>query len=515
MVGTVRARLGVLASDMGAAIRLRPVRIGLLGTILLALGSLSPAYLPQASPYWPTMRALGLDSWPALALATLMVIGAVGLLIVAWYRLRPAVYRDVKHWAVLAWWSLPLLFAPPIFSHDAYSYAAQGWLIHNGLNPYEVSPSVLPGPFADQVAWLWRYTPAPYGPLGLQISHWLVDLAGLNPYYSAVAQRIPALIGVGLIVHLLPRVARQMGLDPRRTAWFATINPLMVIDLVGGAHNDALMMGLVVLGIWCAYRGWFWAAILAVGVGMAVKQPALLAALPIAVIGSGWASWRPPDLLRFLPRALVALAGVVGVFAGISTLTGLGFGWLNAVSVPGMIVTLAPFSILGWALQQGLTALGLSGAAALAVTVTQTISYAIAFGLLGWLALRYARTRPITFLAWGYLAFAVFGPALHTWYLLWGALFLPLARTSARTLRAAAAVTSVLLVYGAGNLAWRNDAVALALAAVAAAGVWLVLRRRRPAPLAHPDVPTDVPVGSSHEAASTRSLKSTYTRRDT
>ncbi len=512
MFRAVGARLAVLGADMAAAIRLRPVRIGLVGTILLALGSLSPAYLPQASPYWPTMRALGLDSDLARVLATGMVIGAVGLLIVAWYRLRPAVYRDVKHWAVLVWWSIPLLVAPPIFSHDAYSYAAQGWLIHNGLNPYEVSPSVLPGPFADQVAWLWRYTPAPYGPLGLTISHGLVDLAGLNPYYSAVAQRIPALVGVGLIVHLLPRIARQMGLDPRRTAWFATINPLMVIDLVGGAHNDALMMGLVVLGIWCAYRGWLWVAILAVGVGMAVKQPALLAALPVAVIGSGWASWRPPDVLRFLPRALLVLAGVVGVFAGVSALTGLGFGWLNAVSVPGMIMTLAPFSILGWVLHQGFEAAGLRAWADLTGPVMKAISYAVAFGLLAWLAIRFLRTRPITFLAWGYLAFAVFGPALHTWYLLWGALFLPLARTSARTLRAAAVLTSVLLVYGAGNLAWRNDAVALALAAVAATGVWLVLRRRRPSAAAEPAVPSDLPIGSTHEAQIPPSLSTTDTR---
>lgn len=514
MFRAVGARLAVLVADMGAAFRLRPVRIGLVGTILLALGSLSPAYLPQASPYWPTMRALGLDSDLARALATAMVIGAVGLLIVAWYRLRPAIYRDVKHWAVLAWWSLPLLIAPPIFSHDAYSYAAQGWLIHNGLNPYEVSPSVLPGTFADQVAWLWRYTPAPYGPLALSIAHWLVDLAGLNPYYSAVLQRLPALVGVGLIVHLLPRIARQMGLDPRRTAWFAAINPLMVIDLVGGAHNDALMLGLIVLGIWCAYRGWFWVAVLSVGVAMAVKQPALLAALPVAVIGSGWASWSVRDVVRFVPRLLLSLLGVVGVFAGISVLTGLGFGWIGAVGVPGMIVTLAPFSLVGWALTELFGALGWSGAAAAVGPVAKVLSYTVAFGLIAWLAFRYLRTRPITFLAWGYLAFAAFGPALHTWYLLWGALFLPLARTSARTLRAAAAVTSVLLVYGAGNLAWRNDALALALAAVAAAAVWLVLRTRRPKPVFSDASAGDGPVGSAHEASTARSLQGELDRQE-
>lgn len=464
--------------DLLAAIRLRPVRLGLLGTVLLVLGSMSPAYLPQASPFWPTMRALGLDNEFARVVATAMTIGAVGLLIWSWYKLRPAVYADVKPWAILCWWALPLLLAPPIFSHDAYSYAAQGWLVHNHLNPYEVSPSVQPGPFADQVAWLWRYTPAPYGPLALTIAHWLDMLAGFNPYYSAVAQRIPALVGVALLVYYLPRIALQLGLDPRQTAWFSAINPLLVIDLIGGAHNDALMLGLVALSIWLAYRGWHWPAVVVVGVGMAVKQPALLAAVPVAVVGSRWESWRWRDLAQFLPRALTTLVGALGVFAAISWATGLGFGWLNAVSVPGMIITLAPFSLIGWVSQQAFLFFGMDAAAAAVIPLLQSVSLGLAIVLMAWAGLKYGRGEPVTFLAWAYLAFAVFGPALHTWYLLWGALFLPLAKVSERVLRTAAAVTSVLLVYGASNLAWRNNAVALAVAAVAAAGVWIILRSR-------------------------------------
>lgn len=209
----VRAEAAQRFDDMVAAIKLAPVRLGLLGTFLLALGALTPAYLPQASPFWPTFRALGVDNWGVRAFGTALVIAAVGFLIVAWLRLRPTIYVDVKHWAVLAWWSLPLLGAPPIFSHDAYSYAAHGWLMHNGLNPYLTSPSVLPGAFADQVAWVWRYTPTPYGPLALQVSAWLVELAGLNPYFSAVLMRLPALVGVALVVHYLPRIGRLMGVS--------------------------------------------------------------------------------------------------------------------------------------------------------------------------------------------------------------------------------------------------------------------------------------------------------------
>lgn len=473
----VRAGLGTAWGDMLAAIRLGPVKQGLLGTVALAIGSLTPAYLPQASPYWPFMRSLGLDNWWAKAFGTALVIAAVGLLIRAWFSLRPTIYHDVKHWAVLVWWSLPLLFAPPIFSHDAYSYAAQGWLIHNGLNPYSTAPGNLPGPFADQVAWLWRYTPAPYGPLALQISHGLVLVAGLNPYYSAVLMRIPALVGVALIVYLLPRLGRRLGVDPADVAWFSTINPLLVIDFVGGSHNDALMMGLVVLGLYLAYIGRPWLGLVAVGVAATIKQPALLAVYPIAIVGSGWASWRPRDLARFAVRGIAALLVSIGTFVLVTLATGLGFGWMNAVTVPGMTVTMAPFSLIGWAIQQGLNALNLDPSGVMAASVMKVLGLVVSVSIIGYLAVARARTEPMRFLSWSYLAFAIFGPALHSWYLLWGGLLLPLARPTQRVWRVAAVVTAVLLVYGAGNLAWRNDAVALALAALAAAVLWFVARR--------------------------------------
>lgn len=476
LLATARDRFRGVGRDLTQAIRLGPVWQGLVGTSLLVVGSLSPAYLPQASPFWGSMRALGLDSWWAKAFATGLVIAAVFLLIRSWLALRPTVYVDVKHWAVLYWWILPLLFAPPIFSHDAYSYAAHGWLLHNGFNPYEASPSVLPGTFADQVSWFWRYTPSPYGPLSMQISHGLVLLAGLNPYYSAVLMRLPALVGVFLIVHFLPRIAHELAVPAADVAWFSTINPLLVIDFVGGAHNDALMMGLLIWGLYLAYRHRFLAALVLVGLASSIKQPAILGAYAVAVIHSGWASWQPRDVVRFLPRALFAFAVSGGVFVAVSFATGLGFGWVDAVGVPGMIVTLAPFSIVAFGVQAVLNHFALDPTGTMAMVVARTISLALCAVIIAWLAFTRSRTEPMRFLSWSYLAFAVFGPALQTWYLLWGGLLLPLTRPSPRVWRVAAVVTAVLLVYGAGNLAWRNDAVALALAALAAAVIWLVRR---------------------------------------
>ncbi|MBK9159470.1 MAG: polyprenol phosphomannose-dependent alpha 1,6 mannosyltransferase MptB [Propionibacteriaceae bacterium] len=468
----LRARLNVthrwltFASDVSAAWRIPNVRKGLLGTTLLSLGSLTPAYLPQNSPWWTPLRALGLDSGPGVVVGTLMVIMGAALLVDAWFRLRPSVYHEVKHWAVLLLWSLPLLAAPPIFSHDAYSYAAQGWLMYNGLNPYEVGPGTLPGAFADQVAWVWRQTPSPYGPLSLEISNGLVRLAGLNPYYTAVLERIPALIGVGLLAALIPRLAVRHGRDPQAAAWFATINPLLIIDFVGGMHNDALMMGGVVLALWLADRNRFLWACVVVGLAAAIKQPAFLAAYPVALLNHPWDGWGWRSTRKMLLRFGFASAVSIGTFAAVSIATGLNFGWLNAVAVPGMVISLAPFTLLGWGIQSLLNVWNLDPSGHLALDWCRYIGLGLAALVVLRLAVTRGRREPLTFLSWSYLAVALGSPALHSWYLQWGGQLLPLSDASERWTRTAVIVTAVLLGYSVGNFAWRNDAIALAFAAL-------------------------------------------------
>ncbi len=471
--------LNRLLRDLGAAWKLTPVKTGALATFMILVGSLTPAYLPQNAPWWPVLRALHLDSTATKIAGTALVIGGILLLVDAWFRLRPAVYADIKHWAVLAIWSVPFLFGPPIFSHDAYSYAAQGWMLVNDVNPYEAGPGVLPGAFADQVAWVWRFTPAPYGPLSLQIQHLIVVLSGNQPYLSSVAMRIPAMIGVLLIVVLLPRIAHQMKVSPQTTAWFATLNPLLVIDFVGGAHNDSLMMGLVVLAIWLAYRPklWLFAAVV-VGVAAAIKQPAFLAAYVLPLLLQPWVSRPPGELLRTVGRIAASCLTAIATFVLISLACGLGFGWLNAVNVPGLVVTVSPFTILGQGIQLVLDYFGLDSSGHNAIRYSRTVGLVVlAVGTL-FMALTTARRKPIAFLSWSYLLIAFASPALHSWYVLWGALLLPLTDPSPRMRRVATWTTIVLLSYSAVNLAWRNGALALALAALGVF-VWQALHHQR------------------------------------
>ena len=468
--------------DLRAAWRVVPTRIGMLGTFLILVGSLTPAYLPQNSPWWGPLRALHLDTTPVKVIGTLILLSGLGLLVDAWFKFRPTVNVDVKRWAVLAIWSLPLLAAPPIFSHYAYSYSAQGWMLVNDVNQYEAGQGVLPGAFADQVAWVWRFTPAPYGPLSLRLQELIVVASGLQPYLSAMLMRIPALIGVVLIVVLLPRIADRIGVDAQLTAWFATLNPLLVIDFVGGAHNDALMMGLVVLALWLGLNGRLWlAGAVVVGVAAAIKQPAFLAAYALPLLATPLTTWKGSHIASTVGKIALSCLIAIGTFIGVSLACWLGFGWLNAVNVPGLVVTVSPSTVIGQGIQLVLNYFQLDSSEHAAIRLARTIGLAIAVAGVLMLAVVQARKKPMSFLSWSYLLVAFAGPALHSWYVLWGTLLLPLTKPSERIQRIALWTTMVLLSYAAVNLALRNGALALWIAALVPLG-WQVIhheRRRR------------------------------------
>lgn len=471
--------LETAARDLKQAASTRAVWFGFLGSLGILVGSLSPAYLPQASPMWDVLRGLGIDGDTTKIVGSVATLGGLGLLLEAWFRLRPARRRaaghpQLRHWAVLAIVAAPLALGPPIFSHDAYSYAAHGWLIHNNLSPYQVGPGILPGYYADQVAWVWRETTAPYGPLSLWMSHGIVILAGFDPFVSAVLMRVPALVGVLLIGALVPRIARRVGVDPSAASWFAVLNPILIIDFVGGAHNDALMVGLMLLGIWVSmrYRHW-WAGALIVGAAAAVKQPAFLAAVALPFLVTPWTSWRPRDVAWAAAKALTSLALAVAVFALISVVSGMGFGWINALNVPGMAETISPFTLLGHALQYPATALGWDPSGRAVVTVVRGIGAVVSFIGIAVFAHQHLGRRPLTFLAYSFLWFALCAPALHSWYLLWGAVLLPMAHPSSKLLRAAIVMTVMLLGFGALTFGLRNGAWVLVLI-LFAAGYWIM-----------------------------------------
>ncbi|MDR2931333.1 MAG: polyprenol phosphomannose-dependent alpha 1,6 mannosyltransferase MptB [Propionibacteriaceae bacterium] len=445
------------------------VRAGLVATIIIALGSLTPAYLPQASPVWPILRSIGLAGQIGRVAGTILTVCGVFLLVDAWFRLRHGVYARLKPLIVIGIWALPFLVSPPIFSHDVYSYGAQGWMIHNGQNPYDGGPGLVPGPFSDYTPWVWRYTAAPYGPVALQIARAIVELSHGLPWLAALLMRLPAVIGVILVVTLLPRIAQRTGADVRQVVWFACLNPLLVIDYIGGAHNDAWMMGLVVTGLWLATRVRWWpAGAVLIGVAAAMKQPAIIVAVFLPWLTQGFSSWRDrsavwPALGRSFLSGMIAVA----VFVAASFSTGLGFGWVDAVSVPGSVGSIAPAYLIGqlvqWLVGPGSTA---------AVVIVNRVVLVAGLVFIAWITIKDGGSKPWKALSWSLLALAFSLAALHPWYLLWGGLLLPLSRTRRNVPWPAVLVVILMLCYAAMNVGDRNGTFAIIVAALAVL-VWL------------------------------------------
>ena len=100
---------------------------------------------------------------------------------VAWLALGRLAITTRQLRIVGAAWCLPLLLTAPLFSQDAYSYLAQGTLVHLGIDPYRHAPAVLANVGQAHVLGavdpFWRHTTAPYGPLFLWIVSVVVGVA--------------------------------------------------------------------------------------------------------------------------------------------------------------------------------------------------------------------------------------------------------------------------------------------------------------------------------------------------
>ena len=434
---------------------------GTFGSVLLTLGATGVGALPPAG-----LDLLRGQSELALALCLL----GLALLCAAWWALRCGSARELL--AAAGLWSLPLLLAPPLASRDAFAYVGQGALVAGGLNPYDVGPGALPGPLTDGVDDVWRDTPSPYGPLWLALSGLVVRATG-SIVPALLGMRLLAVLGLLLLAWALPRMAVRHGVPPGRALWLGLANPLVLVHLVGGAHNEALMIGLMVAGVAVAFTGptstgpgtWRLAAAAALVTGaLLVKVPALaaLAYLPLAVPG-----WGP----RIRAAGVVGLSSLVTAVA-VTTASGLGWGWLGSLDAGRARLSL--FSPL-----TGLGVLLPGGDATLDVVLAAGLLAAVA--LSGALLLRADRLGPVRTLGLTLLAVSLLLPVVQPWYVLWGVVLLA-AVSSARTAAALGVLSLVLVVLIApsGRNVIRPPLYGVPM--ILALGAAAVVLRSRPSP---------------------------------
>ena len=467
---------------------------GLVGTTLVAIGALGIGWLPLTSQVLDNAVVGALRSTLAgsLAARALVIIG-LAVLLQAWLLLGSELLSRQRHHeapsvrqvlGVLTLWSAPLLLAPPMFSRDVYSYYVQGRVFGAGYDPTTIGIDVIPGWFDDGADPMWVESPTPYGPLFLLVERAVAEFAHPNAYLGALLFRLSAVVGVVLIAVFLPRLASCHGIDPDRALWLGVLNPVVLMHFVAGAHNDALLVGLVVAGLALASeQRCAWGAV-SVSLAVAIKPIALIA-LPFvgllwSGIGSGWG--------RRIRAWALSVVVLVCTLASVYLVAGAGQGVLAAAfgTPAGVLTWLSPTTAVGKIVGTLTTAAGITANATPVLAVLRTAGTVAALVIVAWLILRPAGRSPVRGAALAFGAVVLLGPVVQPWYLLW---FLPLFAATGlgvRELRVAVLLTAIFTVHGmiesttnADNLFDLADIVTFVLAFGVVAIVLLASPRER------------------------------------
>ncbi|TKJ35634.1 polyprenol phosphomannose-dependent alpha 1,6 mannosyltransferase MptB [Blastococcus sp. CCUG 61487] len=276
---------------------------------------------------------------------------ALGVWAVAWLLLLVAVRRGVAAgWLLLVGgaWSVPLAVGPPLFSGDAYFYTAIGAAVHLGVDPYENGPGVLGDEWAVRGAEeFWRDEPTPYSPPFVFLLRGLARVFHADLISSFVTLRVLSVLALLVSAYVLVQIARDLGFAANRAVWLGVLNPLVLLHVVSAAHNDALMVALLLPGLLLALRGRPLLGVLFCVAAAGIKVIALVAVFVIGVDHALKQTTWPGRL-----RALAVTGGLgAGAFALTVQLSGFGWGWLDNLDTPGKASEpLAPATALAMAL---------------------------------------------------------------------------------------------------------------------------------------------------------------------
>ncbi len=336
----------------------------------------------------------------------LVALASAAVPVAAWSAERGALALRSVLAAVVVAMALAVAL-PSRGSGDLWSYAMYGRIVAvHHASPYSTSPASFPNdPFLARVGHGWRDTPSVYGAV-------FVGYAGVGALVaggSELAARLYFQLGAAACVLGALALVWRRTRSPAAVAWLG-LNPLIVVELVNGGHNDA-MVGLAVLAsVLAAEKGRHRTSGVLIGLAGLVKLSAGL-----AVVGLVPWLWR-----RDGRRAACSVAGSAGLVVVAGTVP-FGRAARALIADPGQIsrasVWQLPHHLLGEGSGLGRT-LGLDPG-----TVSSVLSVAALVAVAA-LAVRAATAAsddgsPAGAVASSLLAYGVAGAYVLPWYSAW------------------------------------------------------------------------------------------------
>lgn len=324
-------------------------------------------------------------------------------------------------WGVVIGLHAVFFLAPPLLSQDVFSYIAYARLgVVHDLNPYAYSPLDIPN---DPVFGFAGSKSAVnvYGPLFTLVTYPLASTGVATAFWTLKAVAVASSLGLLVIVQ---SIAKQLATSQVRAVVILGLCPATLVHVVGGAHNEALVMLLVFAGIATAL-GVFGAARSGLG--------GFVSALAIGIKASAAAPL--PFMLAATRERSRMLIGMIGAFMLTLATAWIAFGSdsMGAVDLISSNQDLSSRWSIPHKTVDGIELLFGSVDRAVATDVVRAVLVALLAVLVLYLLWRSYR-RPDTWIenaGWATLGVLIASAWLVPWYLLWLLPFAALARSRA------------------------------------------------------------------------------------
>ncbi|BBY67610.1 hypothetical protein MHEL_58530 [Mycolicibacterium helvum] len=281
------------------------------------------------------------------------------------------------------------------------------------------------------------------------------------------------------------RVARHIGANGAVALWICVLNPLVIIHLMGGVHNEMLMVGLMMAGIALTFARRHAAGAALIAIAVAVKATAVLA-LPFMV----WVWMRHlrqtknlSAIRAFATASAASVAIFIAVFAVLSWVAGVGLGWLTALAGSVKIINwlTIPTAIANLTNAVGSLFMPVNFYAVLEVTrIAGIIIIAVSLPLLWW-RFRHDDREALTGIAWAMLMVVLFVPAALPWYYTWPlAVMSALAQSRAAIALIAGFSTWIMVIFKPDGSHGMYSWIHVLLATACALAAWYSLSKPWP-----------------------------------
>ncbi len=185
-----------------------------------------------------------------------------------------------------------LLFSVPNLSDDVYRFIWDGRLMMHGINPYSQLPAevmqsaLIPGITKE----LYQQLNSPsyytiYPPV-LQSIFWLTAKASNNVFGTIVCMKVIILLAEAGSILLLPAILKRLQ-QPKHYTLLYAVNPLVIAELTGNVHFDAVMIFFLMLAFLFLLKNKIYLSAIFLALSISSKLVPVLF-LPLIIKKLGW-----------------------------------------------------------------------------------------------------------------------------------------------------------------------------------------------------------------------------------